>query len=158
MKTQNCFTGKILRRISLSILAIMISTGMFAQKSLNSVEFKQYASELFQSTGEITFAINSVKEKRAFYEEDVLLEKWMIDLGHWVEKMDSFASSETEEINNEELIIEEKLELENWMADLKEWKCPEKEIFTEEEMYLELWMYNLKCFMDKNPVEGKKGK
>lgn len=149
MKTQKCTPGKIWRKTSLFILAIMMSAGLFAQRSFNSVELKQYASELFQSTGEITSAINSVKEKRAFYEEDILLEEWMIDLGHWVEKMDTFAGSETEEVKNEELIIEENLELENWMIDLKEWKCPEKEVFYEEEMELEPWMCNSKSFMEK---------
>lgn len=148
MKTPKCSTRKILKKISLSILAIIISTGMFAQKSLNTFDLKQYASDLFQTTAEIITEMNKVKEKRAFYEEEIRMEEWMINLEQWAEKTDSFGNSGNKENKIGEVILEERFELENWMMDLKEWKCPEKEIFTEEEMDLEQWMYNLKCFMD----------
>lgn len=149
MKTLKCNTGKILRKTSIAILGIIISAGMFAQKSHNSFEVKQYASDLFRSTGEIISATNSVREKKAFYEEEILLEEWMGTLEHWVEKMDTFSNAGAEENKNEE-VIQEEFELENWMMDLKEWTCPEEDVFTEEEIELEPWMYDLRYFMENN--------
>lgn len=135
MKTMKLNTSKILRKTSLMICASMLFAGLFAQKSLNSFELKQYTSDLFKSSAEIISAMNSTKEKKAFYEEEILLEEWMLNLEHWVEKMDS-STNRAVDINTE-VIIEEELELESWMTD---YKWIQTGYFYEEELTLENWM------------------
>lgn len=120
-----------------------MSSGIYAQKSLNSFDIKKYTSDLFQSTNEIIFAINSSKEQKAFYEEDILLEEWMIDLELWADKMDSSLNEASKETNapaikeDSEFILENELELEDWML-YYEWI--HTEIFQEEELTMEDWM------------------
>ncbi len=143
MKTLNLNTGKILSKTVLLITAIMISSGIYAQKSLNSFHLNKYTAELFQSTNEIISALNSSKEQKAFYEEDILLEEWMIDLESWANQMDSSknqspANNNTQEVNEEnEVILENELELEDWMLHI-DWI--QLEYFEEEELTMETWM------------------
>ena len=142
MKTQNLNTGKILSRTVLIITAIMISSGIYAQKSLNSFYLNKYTAELFQSTNEIISALNSSKEQKAFYEEDILLEEWMIDLESWANKMDSSKNqapaNNTRGVNEEnEVLLENELELEDWMLN-SDWI--QVEFVEEEDLTLEAWM------------------
>lgn len=143
MKTLNLNTGKTLSRTVLIITAIMISSGIYAQKSLNSFYLNKYTAELFQSTNEIISALNSSKEQKAFYEEDILLEEWMIDLESWANKMDSSrnqapANNNNRGINEEnEVLLENELELEDWMLHA-DWI--QIEYVEEEELTLEAWM------------------
>ena len=153
MKTQKCTTGKILERTSLFILAITLSAGLFAQKSLDSFELKQYAPDFHAGNDEIIAALKSVKDDRGiYYEEELTLEEWISCLEQWAEKMNSLLDDGAEGIE------EENLKLESWMIDLKEWKCPAIEEITEEEMQLEPWMYDMNCFMEKNLSKAKKDK
>jgi hypothetical protein len=128
----------------LAFSAIMMSTGVFAQKSLKTFDIKDLTASLFSTTEEIVTAMKESKEKKAFYEDDILLEEWMTDLDYWAKSMDSSSiekgKSAKPMIPGEETeIIEESLEIEEWMLD---YNWIEKEDFEEEELKLEDWMQN----------------
>ncbi|MFW5645027.1 MAG: hypothetical protein ACOCZL_03870 [Bacteroidota bacterium] len=143
MKTLILNTGKIVNRTILMAAAILLSSGIYAQKSFSSFDLKNYSSELFRSTNQIISALNTAKEQKAFYEEEILLEEWMIDLETWMKKIDTSTNKIIKEENTlnaeekNEVIRENELELENWMLNY-DWI--EKEYFQEEELAMEDWM------------------
>ncbi len=146
MKTQFLNTKSLLKGLVLVIAILFINQGMQAQKSIKSYEVKEFTSNFFKNSDEILVAINSVKNTKAFYEEEIVLEKWMTDLDFWAESLDSSAvKKETEKAEKTnvkfkaeaEVIIEENLELEDWMLNY-EWI--DNENFEEEELQFEDWM------------------
>lgn len=145
MKTQLLKTQNIIKGLLLVTSAILLSHGVQAQKSIMTYEIKERTANLFKSSDEILAAMKSVKVKKAFYEEEIVLEQWMTNLSYWAKNLDS----STVEKNTKELesiktefeveteVIEESLELEDWMLNF-DWI--EKENFKEEELKFEEWM------------------
>jgi len=149
MKTQFVNIKKLLKGFILVSATLFLSQGLQAQKSIKSYEFKELTTNLFKSSDEILAAMKSVKFKKAFYEEEIVLEQWMTDLNYWAKNLDSSAvigdNKEPVKINVEsELeteVLEESLELEDWMLNY-EWI--EKENIMEEELKFEDWMQSPK--------------
>ncbi len=141
MKTQNLNTGTITGRMIIILIALMISPGVFAQNSLKSFNSKNYTENIFGSKNQIINALNSSGEKKAFYEEEIQLEEWMINLEKWAERIDSISPSThktTKRIEEKnDLLLEEDMEIEHWMID---YKWFQQESFTENELILEEWM------------------
>lgn len=147
LRTMKAIRNKISRITKISILSlatILISSGMNGQKSLKSFELNDLTGNLFSTTEEIITAMKEVKEKKAFYEEDILLEEWMADLDYWAKSHDSASSanevtSGSGNLGTESEIMEENLELEDWMLN---YNWIEHENFDEQELKLEGWMKN----------------
>lgn len=130
-------------KISFLVLAAMlISLGVNGQKSLKAFELKDLSASIFSTTEEIITAMKESKERKAFYEEEILLEEWMTDLDYWAKSMDSASiankkSMKSETSKEEAEILDESLEIEEWMLN---YNWIEKENFDEEELKLEDWM------------------
>jgi len=143
MKAQRLNINRILKGTVLIISALMISAGAFAQKSVNKYDIKELSTDIFKSKDEINLAFNSVKEKKAFYEEEITFEEWMIDLKSWVKSLDSSATIKNNKpvsrlmMESESEFIEENLEFEDWMLEAN-WI--EHEEINENELKLEDWM------------------
>jgi hypothetical protein len=149
MKTKKIYNQRSLKGILTVIAIALFSFSANAQQSLKSFEMRQYTSSLFNSSTEIMTAMNAAKEKKAFYEKEIHLEEWMMDLENWIENVDSSVmnSGELEMAPASELeegeIMETELEMESWMFSAN-WI--EKDIFVEEELVLEEWMKHPKMW------------
>ena len=142
MKALKLNINKILKALLIVVAAFQFNSGLFAQKSFRNNDLKSITANIFRSSEEIILAIRTSAEKRAFLEEEILLEDWMTNLDGWMKKMDTASSKTVSKENTvimetEMELIDESLEMEDWMLD-SNWL--EKESFEEEDLKLEEWM------------------
>lgn len=123
---------RITARVALLIVAIFFSLGIFAQKSITNYQIKSLNENLLLSSDEIISSLRVSIETDFFYEDQINLEDWMIDL-------EKFAKNSKPSTIVEDEFIEEELELEEWMIDT-DWLKKDCDYFYEAPLQFEDWM------------------
>lgn len=147
MKTITLINGNLAKRISIVVIALLIGSGLFAQKSVGNIDFQQLTANLIDGTEDIIAAF-SYSNEEVMIEEEVQFENWMINLEKWANKMDTVSKSEMlEDLKSTEAeFTEEQVEFESWMFEsdwLKENNHHHSETsksVNKEEIQLESWM------------------
>ena len=122
MKTKTNQQG-ITAKLSLLIVAMFFSLGIFAQNSVASYQIKSLSDNLIISSDEIISSLKVSIETDFFYEDQINLEEWMIDL-------EKFADNSKSSLVEEDEFTEEELNLEEWMIDT-DWINKECDYFYE---------------------------
>lgn len=144
METSKNIIRKISSAFALVLVSIILSSGLSAQKSLNSMYLANNTNNfLKKSKEEIEKAFYSSSE--SFYEQELRLEEWMIYLDKFSHMFDSseqnvekYASLINEDVTD---FDESELQLEEWMTEY-DWNFKSADFFTEEELVMEEWMVN----------------
>lgn len=118
------------------LIAILFSSGIFAQKSITHYDMKNISNELLRSSYDIIAEIKSSFESDFFFEPQINLEEWMIDLNIFAGKTEEKSIIECEESIE---FYEPQLEIENWMMD-SDWNYINEDYFIEDILKLEEWM------------------
>ena len=131
MKTKTNQQG-ITAKLSLLIVAMFFSLGIFAQNSVASYQIKSLSDNLIISSDEIISSLKVSIETDFFYEDQINLEEWMIDL-------EKFADNSKSSLVEEDEFTEEELNLEEWMIDT-DWINSDCDYFYEAPLQFEDWM------------------
>ena len=131
MKT-NTYQHQISIKAMLLITAMFFSLGIFAQNSLGNYEIKSLSDNLISSSEEVISSLIISIETDFFYEDQINLEEWMIDL-------DKFSNNNASSIAENNIFIEEEQLLEDWMISTN-WLNLGYEVFYEAPLQLEEWM------------------
>ncbi len=123
---------EITAKLSLLIVAMFFSLGIFAQNSVASYQIKSLSDNLIKSSDEIIRSLKVSNETDIFYEDQINLEEWMIDL-------EKFGKNSKSSITEEVEFVEEELDLEEWMIDT-DWIKKECDYFYEAPLQFEEWM------------------
>lgn len=124
--------NRITARVTLLIVAIFFSLGIFAQKSITNYQIKSLSENLVLNSDEIINSLKVSTETDFFYEDQINLEDWMIDL-------EKFAKNSKSSTIIEDKFTEEELCLEEWMIDT-DWLNKECDYFYEAPLQFEDWM------------------
>jgi len=135
MKTTNIFPQPTIK-IALILVALLFSSGIFAQKSFKQFEIKNVSDKLIRSSSDIIADITSTFRTDVFIEKQISLEDWMMDLEEFATDYESISTNE----NSESLYFEEpKMEMEDWMME-PDWDYIKDDNFKEAVLTLENWM------------------
>ena len=128
--------NRIKARAAILLVALLISSGLFAQKSLNYFEVKNVSNEILRSSYDILAEIKSAFETDFFFEEPIKLEEWMLDLNLFAkDSKDECTSVENNMITN----FEDSQDIEDLMMET-DWNYILNENFKDEVLKLEKWM------------------
>ena len=140
---------KITVKVALLAIAIFFSVGIFAQSSVGNYDIKSLSANLIKSSDDIISAYKNSVETDFFYEDQINLEEWMINLEAFAEGTSSSSNEVSEhslsELDLNDVFTEEELIFEDWMinadwgskSDLSSDEC---DYFYEEALQLEEWM------------------
>ncbi len=123
-------------KIALFFVAIFCSSGIFAQKSINHFEMKNVSNALLRSSYDIISEIKTSFESDFFFEPQISLEEWMIDLNIFAGNSNETSNTESIEDNQFSEPIQE---LDDWMMDF-DWNYINNDHFHEEKLIMEEWM------------------
>ena len=131
-------TTRTIKRGILALAMVALTIPAFSQKSFNQFDFKKVTDNILKSTEDIRNAITESFAGDYFYEAQISLEDWMLDLKKFNNRIDSlseYKSSMTEEIE----FIDSEIELESWMME-GDWSISYDLRLDEPEMEVEAWM------------------
>ena len=141
MKTLTLNNGSWLQKITFLIAAGMISLNLQSQKSINNFEFQKFTDNLIKSTDQIMNAFAESVNTSNTFDEEIVLEDWMMDLDKWVISMDSGSAMSTGSYLENENFTEEDLKFEDWMFTT-DWIKKEGSTEPDIQLNFEDWMLN----------------
>jgi len=130
-------------KVAFLSIAIFFSIGIFAQNSIGNYDIKSLSANLIKSSDNILSAYKNSVATDFFYEDQINLEEWMINLEEFATGISSSLIEISEPTLSEAdlnlIFTEEELILEDWMI-CSDWDSNDGDYFYEEALQMEKWM------------------